>query len=146
MDKTEWIEKRVEYIKGLKAPSDMQKLILELYNEKKRTANENKQLDALLKVEKINERAELAKVQAYKIVNARKEETRKARTRELIELGGIVQLTEFEKDKGLLAGVLLYALDQFKGHNGENLKTTLKVRGDKLLDEREEAKKSKTPT
>jgi Conjugal transfer protein TraD len=143
VDKNEWNEKRVAYIQGLKAPSDMQKTILELYTLPNRTASENKQLDALLKVEKINERAEQAKVQAYKIINARKEEGRKARTRELIELGGIVQLTDFEKDKGLLAGVLLYAMDQFKGHNGSDLKTTLKIRGDKLLEEREEAKKSK---
>jgi Conjugal transfer protein TraD len=144
VDKNEWVEKRVAYIQGLKSPSDVQKMILELYTLPNRTANENKQLDALIKVEKINEKAEVAKAQAYKIIHARKEEGRKARTRELIELGGIVQLTNFEKDKGLLAGALLYVIDQFKGHKGEDLKTTLKIRGDRLLEEREEAKKQKT--
>jgi hypothetical protein len=143
MLKTEWIEKRLGYIQGLKSPSDMQKLILELYTLSNPTQHELKQLDALLKVERINERAEEAKIKAYKIVQARKEQSRKERTRELIELGGIVQLTQFEKDKGLLTGALLYLMDLFKDQNGETLKTTLKIRGDQRLEEREAERKKK---
>jgi Conjugal transfer protein TraD len=143
MLKTEWIEKRLGYIQGLKSPSDMQKLILELYSLSNPTPHELKQLDALLKVERINERAEEAKIKAYKIVQARKEQSRKERTRELIELGGIVQLTQFEKDKGLLTGALLYVMELLKEQNGETLKTTLKIRGDQLLEEREAERKKK---
>lgn len=137
----EWADNRVAYIKGLKAPTDMQRAILELYGKAGRSSAENRQLDALLKAEKANEKAEEARAKAYKVLNARREDERKARTRELIELGGVVALVEFPTDKGLLAGALIHVKEQL-GADGGALEAKLKARGDGMLYEREQARKA----
>lgn len=140
----EWTEKRIAYIRGLKAPSDMQRAILALYGMGERSSAENRQLDALLKAEKANEKADEARAKAYKVMNARREDERKARTRELIELGGIVSMVDFPTDKGLLAGALVHLKEQLS-EGGDALQAKLKARGDGLLYEREQARKAVRP-
>ncbi len=144
MDLVAWIETRITYIKGLKAPSNTQKLIVDLYHRPHRTTIENRQLNTLLNLERIHERKEKTKTPTT--VHARKKENHRASASELKELGSIVELLNFEKDKGLLAGALLYVLDQIKNDEGQDFKMALKHRGDKLLLAQEEARQAKRKT
>ena len=58
-------------------------------------------------------------------------QSRKERTHELIMIGALTEVTKFEKDRGLVAGVLLDALDRM--NENEQVKWDLKKRGDELL-------------
>lgn len=140
MSKDQWLEKRIAFIKGLKAPTDTQRMLLELADLDQPTKKDLRELDMLVRLEKINERAEEAKLAAFKIVQDRKDEARKARTRRLIELGGIVEMVEFPTDRGTLCGALLWALDQVK--SDPDAMRQLKTRGDEFIALRETTKKA----
>ena len=53
--KQSWEEKRVQYIDGLKKPTEAQQLLAILYKKANRTEAENKKLAALIKAEKATE-------------------------------------------------------------------------------------------
>lgn len=111
----EWTKARAEYIRGLKAPSDQQRLMLLLSDKKQRTADDERKLSALVRAEKSAERALKARAAAARIVNADKDATRKARDRELYNAAGLMilsglvdsKLGEPVIDKGELLGALL---------------------------------------
>ncbi|WP_250479994.1 MULTISPECIES: hypothetical protein [unclassified Caballeronia] len=63
------------------------------------------QPDALVRLEKINQKTDEARAEAQKIMAERRDEQPKARTRELIELGGIISIVEFPVDRGTLAAL-----------------------------------------
>ena len=142
MEKKDWLTSRIAFIKGLKAPTESQKMLLELATLTSPTKQELRQLDALVRLEKVNQRAEEAKLAAQKVMAERRDQQRKARTRELIELGGIVSMVDFPVDRGTLTGALLWVLDQFK--TDRELATTLKTRGDTFIAEREKEKQSES--
>lgn len=103
-----WDVERLEYLRGLKSPTDHQRLLLVLADKAERTGDEDRKLAALLKAERAADRAQRAKAAAAKLLNADREAERKARTRRLIELGGLVELAGLgERDKGALLGALL---------------------------------------
>lgn len=107
-DSTDWTQERIAYVRGLKSPTDHQRLLLTLADKSERTPDENRKLTALLKAERAADRAQRAKAAAAKLLNADREAERKARTRRLIELGGLVELAGLgERDKGALLGALL---------------------------------------
>lgn len=136
----QWLTKRIAFINALKAPTESQRMLVELASIAEPTKQESRDLDALVKLEKLNERAEEAKVAALKVVAERKEAARKARTRQLIELGGIVEMLDFPVDRGTLCGALLWALDQAK--TDPSALNQLKTRGDKFIADREAEKKT----
>ena len=111
----EWMKARAEYIRGLKAPSDQQRLMLLLADKGKRTADDERKLLALARAEKAMERAQKARANAARIVNADKEATRKARDRELYQAAGLLILSGLVDsktglpvlDRGELLGALL---------------------------------------
>ncbi|USX11231.1 conjugal transfer protein TraD [Paraburkholderia fungorum] len=142
MAKAEWLTEHVQYIKGLKSPTATQALLVELAAIPAPTAQESRQLDKLVRLEKINQKADAMKAEAARMLSARREDQRKARTRELIELGGIVSMVDFPVDRGTLTGVLLWALDQFR--TDDDLQRTLKKRGDAFIAARENEKKVET--
>jgi hypothetical protein len=140
MEKKDWLASRIAFIKGLKAPTESQRMLLELAALESPTKLESRQLDALVRLEKVNQRAEEAKAAAQKVMAERRDQQRKARTRELIELGGIVAMVDFPVDRGTLTGALLWVLDQFK--TDKELAATLKKRGDTFIVQREKEKQS----
>ena len=76
--------------------------------------------------------------------NKQQAKTRKQRAHELITIGALTEVIGFEKDRGLIAGVLLEAIERFS--QNESLRFDLKKRGDALLHQIEvenKAKKSK---
>jgi hypothetical protein len=135
----EWLSERVKFIKGLRSPTETQKMLVELAEVESPSKQEMKQIDALVRLEKINEKADEAKSAALRMLNARREEQRKLRTQQLIELGGVVTMVDFSMDRGTLAGALLWALDQFG--TDDDLQHTLKKRGDAFIFQRENEKK-----
>ncbi|QQC67877.1 conjugal transfer protein TraD [Paraburkholderia ginsengisoli] len=143
MEKNDWLDSRIQFIKALKAPTESQKMLLELALIESPTKQELRQLDAMVRLEKINQKADEARVAAQKVMAERRDEQRKARTRELIELGGIVSMVDFPVDRGTLTGALLWALDQMK--TDSDLAVTLKKRGDAFISKREKERKEEAP-
>ena len=111
----EWLKTRLLYLHGLKAPSDYQRLLLLLAEIQHPTPEEERKLAALVRAEKAAERAQKARANAARVVNADKLATRKARDRELYNLAGLLILAGLVdtrtgrpvSDRGELLGALL---------------------------------------
>ena len=111
----EWLTARISYLRGLKSPSDQQRLLLLLADKPERSNEDNRKLSALVKAEKAAERAQKAKANAARIVNAEKAAERKARDRELYQSAGLLILAGLVDsktgrptvDRGELLGALL---------------------------------------
>ena len=111
----EWLTARIAYLRGLKSPSDQQRLLLLLADTPERSNDDNRKLSALVKAEKAAERAQKAKANAARIVNAEKAAERKARDRELYQSAGLLILAGLVDsktgrptvDRGELLGALL---------------------------------------
>jgi hypothetical protein len=71
-----WLTARLAYLRGLKAPSDQQRLLLVLADKLGRTATDAHVLTALIGAEAAAERAQKAREQAVRIVEAAKEALR----------------------------------------------------------------------
>ncbi|RQT08540.1 hypothetical protein DF044_25745 [Burkholderia contaminans] len=70
---TEWIENRVAYIRGLKKPTDRQRMLLLLTEKRFRSADDQRKLDTLITAEKAEERAQKARAKAARVVTAVKQ-------------------------------------------------------------------------
>lgn len=106
--KQSWEAKRVQYIDGLKKPSEAQQLFALLFKKAPRTELEEKKLTALVKAEKATERALNARVAVSKIINEGKADERRARNHRLIQQGLLLDFAGLEAwDRGLLLGALL---------------------------------------
>ena len=111
----DFFTKRLDYLRGLKAPSEHQQILLLLADNTQRTATENRKLAVLVKAEKAAERALKARGDAARVVNAEKEIARKARDRELYKAAGLLILAGLVDsklgapviDSGELLGALL---------------------------------------
>lgn len=111
----EWLTARIAYLRGLKSPSDQQRLLLLLADKPERSNDDNRKLSALVRAEKAAERAQKAKANAARIVNAEKAAERKARDRELYQAAGLLILAGLVDsktgrptvDRGELLGALL---------------------------------------
>ena len=111
----EWLTARIAYLRGLKSPSDQQRLLLLLADKPERSNDDNRKLAALVRAEKAAERAQKAKANAARIVNAEKAAERKARDRELYQAAGLLILARLVDsktgrptvDRGELLGALL---------------------------------------
>lgn len=111
----EWLTARIAYLRGLKSPSDQQRLLLLLADKPERSNDDNRKLAALVRAEKAAERAQKAKANAARIVNAEKAAERKARDRELYQAAGLLILAGLVNsktgrptvDRGELLGALL---------------------------------------
>jgi CTP:molybdopterin cytidylyltransferase MocA len=90
MTQDKWLAERLAYLRGLKAPSDQQRLLLMLADKPDRTADDGRKLAALVRAEKAAERAQKARADAARIINAEKAAERKARDHELYESAGLM--------------------------------------------------------
>ena len=136
--KEEWLTMRIAYLRGLKSPTEMQKLLMLIADKPDRTAEEEKKLNAVIRAEKAAEFAAKAKAEASNIINAEKkaeaERDRKARTKRLIELGALFDLAGLDgRDRGALLGALLGMANVHDSERWANWKR----QGDALLAEKE---------
>ena len=130
-----WIDEHLAMLKGMKARSEQQELLLLLAAKADATPEEKRQLDVLLRAEKAKEQAKKATKEAAELLGARKEAERKARAHRLIEQGVLIDLAGLEGwSRGEILGGLL-AMATAKD-NREH-RAEWKRRGDALLAERE---------
>lgn len=134
-----WLADRLAFLRALKSPTAAQRLLLQLADLPERTRQEERELTALAQLERVNERAEKAKVKAYKIVREKEDDARRLRTRRLIELGALFDLAGLgETDRGVLLGGLLDMAEKFDAPDSVELQFRFKARGDALLAQREQ--------
>ncbi len=110
--KTDWLAGHLAFLKGLKSPSDNQKLLLVLTAKKEKTPKEERTIDVLVKSEKALERAKKARAEVTSLLASEKKKEvaaeRTARTHHLIQLGllfGFAELDQAPRD--FLMGMLL---------------------------------------
>lgn len=145
--KETWILERLIYIRNLKSPNDQQRLLLLLYEKKNRTAEDNRKLSFLVKAEWAEVKAQKAKSDVARIVQAEKDSARKARDRELYQSAGLLILAELVDsktgtpvlDRGELLGALL---GMAKVPVDDPVRSQWKRAGDALITAREKPKNS----
>lgn len=111
----DWLTGRLTYIRGLKSPSEHQRLLLLLVEQPQRTAEDERKLSALVKAERATERALQARARAARVVDEDKKASRKARDHELYQAAGLLILAGLVDtktglptgDRGELLGALL---------------------------------------
>jgi hypothetical protein len=90
----EWLNNRVLYLKGLKSRTEQQNILVELFDKKNRTPQDDKKFSALVRAEKAAERATKAKQAASHLIqaekHAEKKAVRKARDHELFNAAGLL--------------------------------------------------------
>lgn len=116
---TDWLRDKIAYIKGLKAPSEQQQLLVLLTEKPVRTNTDEKKLAAIIRAEKAAEKAAKARIAATALIQAEKRAAalaeRKARTHELCQSAGLMGLAGLVDtktgtptiDKAELLGALL---------------------------------------
>ena len=138
-----WLAKRIDYLRELKSPSATQKLLIDLAGRPALSTREQRELDALVRLEKINDRAAQAKVKAYKILREKAEGDRKARNHRLIMQGALFDMAKLQNvDKGVLLGALLALSKELSGPDAPKLEARLKASGDALLAQKESGARS----
>ena len=138
MENDDWIRDRVAYLKGLKARTEQQELLVLLADNPARTAQDSKKLSALVKAEKAAVRASKARQEVAILLNAEKravkEEQRRARNHRLILQGVLIDLAGLEqRSRGELLGLLLAASTTEDPQRW----ASWKAKGDALLAEKE---------
>jgi hypothetical protein len=117
-----WEGNYIALIKKLATKNDQQNLTILLFEKQDKTAQEEKELNILLKAERTKEIAKTAALNAVKLLTSKKDEERKARNHRLIQQGALIDLANLQGwDKGLLLGGLL-ALSKVADENKKNWK------------------------
>jgi hypothetical protein len=144
--KDEWITARLAYLRGIKSPSELQKLMMLLSDKQNRTPEEDRKLNAVVRAERAAVFAAKARTEATHLVNKedreRKAAEKKARDHRLIELGALFDLAGIgDQDRGALLGALLGMANVRESERWANWKR----QGDALLAERERKPRQPSP-
>jgi len=93
-NREDWLNAKIAFIKGLKSPSEQQRLLVQLAEKKNRTATDEKTLSAAIRVEKTAEKAAAAKARFTSMITAERKAAakaeRKARDHELYKAAGLM--------------------------------------------------------
>lgn len=138
MTQDKWLVDRLAYIRGLKAPNDQQRLMLMLAEKSVLSADDSRKLAALVRAEKAAERAQKARADVARIMNAEKAMLRKARDHELYQSAGLLILAGLvdtktgmpTMDKGELLGALVSLAN---ANTPTEQRAEWKARGDALM-------------
>ena len=104
---TQWLLERVEYLRKLKAPSEQQRLLMQLAERPDRSPADDRHLAVLVRAEKADERLTKLRASAARVVSEEKAAARKARNHRLIQQGLLFDLVGLEsRDPAELAGAL----------------------------------------
>lgn len=141
MTQDKWLADRLAYLRGLKAPSDQQRLLLMLAEKPALTADDARKLAALVRAEKAADRAQKARADAARIITAEKAAERKARDHELYESAGLLILAGLvdtktgqpTRDRGELLGALVSLAE---AQVDDEKRAAWKRKGDALMAER----------
>ena len=104
---TQWLLERVEYLRKLKAPSEQQRLLMQLAERPDRSPTDDRHLAVLVRAERADERLTKLRASAARVVSEEKAAARKARNHRLIQQGLLFDLVGLEsRDPAELAGAL----------------------------------------
>ena len=140
MNRDEWLQNRVKYLKSLKARTEHQQLLVLLAEKPNRSAADHQLLAALIRLEQANDRAAQARMAAAKLIQTSKRQSakaeRKARAHRLIQQGVLFDLAGLaHRGRGELLGLLLAAAKTEDPHRWAHWKET----GEALLAEKGDA-------
>lgn len=108
----EFVTERVLYIKGLKSPTEQQKMLVELSEKPELNVVEKRTMDAILRAEKALKRVDAARANADRLISKIGEDPiRKARNHRLIQQGLLIDKAGLQ-DKP--AGAILALLTEAK--------------------------------
>ena len=120
-NKTDFVQERVQYLSGLKNPTEQQRLFLELAAQVQNgtLSASDKSFNVLLQAEKADVKAQEAKRKARKLIADGQEKKRKARNHELYKVAGLLSVAGLVSketgkptmDRGELLGALLSIAD-----------------------------------
>lgn len=141
MTQDKWLAERLAYLRGLKAPSDQQRLLIMLADKTECTAKDERKLAALVRAEKAADRAQKARTSAARIINAEKSAERKARDHELYQSAGLLILSGLvdtrtgkpTRDRGELLGALASLAEAYVD---DTKRAAWKAKGDAILADR----------
>ncbi|HAN2252275.1 TPA: conjugal transfer protein TraD [Escherichia coli] len=149
MQQNEWLAKRLDYIRGLTAPSEQQRLLLALCEQPELSATDSRKLAILVRAEKAAERALKARADAARVMNAERRAARKARDHELYKAAGLLSVAgvvdretgTLNVDAGTLVGMLMGFMARTVNPDSEQ-EQRWKSRGDAEIAARMKKKKT----
>ena len=145
MTQDKWLAERLAYLRGLRAPSEQQRLLLMLAEKAERSPDDERKLAALIRAERAAERALKARAAAARIIESERAAARKARDRELYQAAGLLILAGLvdtktgkpTSDRGELLGALVSLAE---AQVDDARRAEWKRRGDALLAQQEREK------
>ena len=156
-DQKKFVTEEIDRLKKLENKSQTEEIILTLVSNiesgtptkqqissfERIMKNEFKKYKARLELEKIKEDEKKLLAGLKKEVQVAQAKDRKKREHKLITIGALFEMVDFpSEDKGIITGMLLSAIENAK--NNSSYFDSLKASGDKFINDREQAKKSKS--
>lgn len=138
-----WAADRVQYIRGLKSPSEAQRLMVLLTDKAEKTGQETKTLSLLMQAEQAAEKAQEARAKVMNLIQAEKraeaKAARKARDHALYQSAGLLIMAGLVDSKTGKpvddTAALLGALASLNDLSRDNPKwADWRIRGQELLD------------
>ncbi|WP_241613733.1 conjugal transfer protein TraD [Rosenbergiella epipactidis] len=142
----QWLINRLDYLRGLKSPSEQQRLLLLLGDKATRTPQESKTLTLLINAERSAIKAQEARTKVTNLIQAEKraasKEKRKARDHALYQSAGLLimaGLVDSQSGKPTdNAAALLGALSSLNDLPRDNPKwQEWKIKGEALLEQKQ---------
>lgn len=134
---SEWLPERLAYLRGLRSPTEQQRLLLLLAEKIGRTVDDERKLKALVRAERAAQRVQKARADVARVLDAEKAAARKARAHEMYKAAGLMGIAGLvdtatgkpTRDRGELLGALM---DLAKVSNSEKC-AAWKRAGDSVL-------------
>lgn len=147
MRNKEWLQNRLDYLRGLRKPTAQQRLLMALAALPQRSVREQRRLDVLVRAERFAEKAQQARGEANKVLSEEQRQLRKKRDHALYRAAGLLGVAgvvdsatgELRIDAGVLVGALVFLTE---GELGDL--SRFKPSGDRLIADRE-AKRQGSP-
>ena len=156
-DQKKFVTEEIDRLKKLENKSQTEEIILTLVSNiesgtptkqqissfERIMKNEFKKYKARLELGKIKEDEKKLLAGLKKEVQVAQAKDRKKREHKLITIGALFEMVDFpSEDKGIITGMLLSAIENAK--NNPSYFDSFKASGDKFINDREQAKKSKS--
>jgi hypothetical protein len=119
--KPDFLTDRIKYIKGLKSKTEQQELLVLLAETANRTDSDEKKLKVLVRAEQAAVKAQKARIDAARVINAGKESSKKLEDRKKVLIGAMV-LHNIEIGRAVVlsdASALRTELDKFLTRPGD---------------------------
>lgn len=149
MRNNEWLQNRLEYLRGLRKPTAQQQLLMALAALPQRSVREQRRLDVLVRAERFAEKAQKARGEANRVLSEEQRQLRKKRDHALYRAAGLLGVAgivnsstgELLIDAGVLVGALVHLTE---GELGDV--NRFKASGDRLIADREAKRQGSTET